>query len=39
MRNRHGLVLGHLKKGKKDKVIKKITRNGKTYFNITNYVG
>jgi dipeptidyl-peptidase-3 len=29
-------VLGHLKKGKKDKVIKK-SRNGKTYFNITNY--
>jgi dipeptidyl-peptidase-3 len=30
-------VLGHSKKGKKDKVIKKITRDGKTYFNITNY--
>jgi dipeptidyl-peptidase-3 len=38
MRNRQWLVLA-FEKGKKDKVIKKITRNGKTYFNITNYVG
>jgi dipeptidyl-peptidase-3 len=37
MRNRQWVSSWVFEKGKKDNVIEKITRNGKTYFNITNY--
>jgi len=37
MRNRQWVSAWAFEKGKKDNVIEKITRNGKTYFNITNY--
>jgi dipeptidyl-peptidase III len=37
MRNRQWVSAWVFEKGKKDNVIEKITRNGKTYFNITNY--
>jgi len=37
MRNRQWVSGWVFEQGKKDNVIEKITRNGKTYFNITNY--
>ncbi|MDI1255384.1 MAG: dihydrofolate reductase [Flavobacterium sp.] len=37
MRNRQWVSAWVFEKGKKDNVIEKISRNGKTYFNITNY--
>lgn len=37
MRNRQWISSWVFEKGKNDNVIEKITRNGKTYFNITNY--
>ena len=37
MRNRQWVSAWVFEKGKKDNVIEKITRDGKTYFNITNY--
>ena len=37
MRNRQWVSSWVFEKGKKDNVIEKITRDGKTYFNITNY--
>ncbi|HEX8561482.1 MAG TPA: dihydrofolate reductase [Flavobacterium sp.] len=37
MRNRKWVSEWVFEKGKKDHVIEKITRNGKTYFNITDY--
>ena len=37
MRNRQYVSAWVFEKGKKDNVIEKITRNGKTYFNITDY--
>ncbi|MFV8375778.1 dipeptidyl-peptidase 3 family protein [Flavobacterium sp. LB1P71] len=37
MRNRQWVSSWAFEKGKKDNVIEKITRNGKTYFNITDY--
>ena len=37
MRNRQWVSAWAFENGKKDNVIEKITRNGKTYFNITNY--
>lgn len=37
MRNRQWVSAWVFEKGKKDNVIEKITRNDKTYFNITNY--
>lgn len=37
MRNRQWVSSWAFEKGKKDNVIEKLTRNGKTYFNITNY--
>lgn len=37
MRNRQWVSAWVFEKGKKDNVIEKVTRNGKTYFNITNY--
>ena len=37
MRNRQWVTAWVFEKGKKDNVIEKITREGKTYFNITNY--
>lgn len=37
MRNRQWVSAWAYEKGKKDNVIEKITRDGKTYFNITNY--
>ncbi|MCC9071164.1 dipeptidyl peptidase 3 [Flavobacterium sp. F-65] len=37
MRNRQWVSAWVYEKGKKDNVIEKITRNGKTYFNITDY--
>ena len=37
MRNRQYVSAWVFEKGKKDNVIEKITRDGKTYFNITNY--
>lgn len=37
MRNRQWVSAWVFEKGEKDKVIEKITRNGKTYFNITDY--
>ncbi len=37
MRNRQWVSAWAFEKGQKDNVIEKITRNGKTYFNITNY--
>lgn len=37
MRNRQYISAWVFEKGKKDNVIEKITRNGKTYFNITDY--
>jgi len=37
MRNRQWVSAWAFEKGKKDNVIEKITRNGKTYFNITDY--
>lgn len=37
MRNRQWVSAWVFEKGKKDNVIEKITREGKTYFNITNY--
>lgn len=37
MRNRQWVSAWVFEKGQKDNVIEKITRNGKTYFNITNY--
>ena len=37
MRNRQFVSAWVFEKGKKDNVIEKITRNGKTYFNITDY--
>ncbi len=37
MRNRQYVSAWAFEKGKADNVIEKITRNGKTYFNITNY--
>jgi dipeptidyl-peptidase-3 len=37
MRNRQWVSAWAFEKGKKDNVIEKLTRNGKTYFNITNY--
>ncbi|MBC7846133.1 MAG: dihydrofolate reductase [Flavobacterium sp.] len=37
MRNRQYVSAWAFEKGKKDNVIEKITRNGKTYFNITDY--
>ncbi|MFG6687133.1 dihydrofolate reductase [Mariniflexile sp. HNIBRBA6329] len=38
MRNRQWISAWVFEKGKADNVIEKITRNGKTYFNINNYV-
>ncbi|NRS90475.1 dipeptidyl-peptidase-3 [Flavobacterium sp. 7E] len=38
MRNRQWVSAWAFEKGKKDNVIEKLTRNGKTYFNITDYV-
>ena len=38
MRNRQWVSAWAFEKGKKDNVIEKIARNGKTYFNITDYV-
>ena len=37
MRNRQYVSAWVFEKGKKDNVIEKLTRNGKTYFNITDY--
>lgn len=37
MRNRQWVSAWVFEKGKKDNVIEKITRDGKTYYNITNY--
>ena len=37
MRNRKWVSEWVFEKGKKDNVIEKVTRNGKTYFNITSY--
>lgn len=37
MRNRQFVSAWVFEKGKKDNVIEKLTRNGKTYFNITDY--
>ncbi|MEZ7500074.1 dihydrofolate reductase [Flavobacterium sp. Arc3] len=37
MRNRQWVSAWAFEKGKKDNVIEKISRDGKTYFNITNY--
>ena len=37
MRNRQYIAAWVFEKGKKDNVIEKITRDGKTYFNITDY--
>ncbi len=37
MRNRQWVSAWVFEKGKKDNVIERITRDGKTYFNITNY--
>ena len=37
MRNRQWVSAWVFEKGKKDNIIEKITRDGKTYFNITNY--
>ncbi len=37
MRNRQWVSAWVFEKGQKDKVIEKITRNGKTYFNISDY--
>ena len=37
MRNRQYISAWVFEKGKKDNVIEKLTRNGKTYFNITDY--
>ena len=37
MRNRQMVSSWVFEKGKKDNVIEKLTRNGKTYFNITDY--
>jgi dipeptidyl-peptidase-3 len=37
MRNRQWVSSWVFEKGQKDNVIEKLTRNGKTYFNITNY--
>ncbi len=37
MRNRQWVSAWVFEKGQKDNVIEKITRNGKTYFNITDY--
>ncbi len=37
MRNRQWVSAWAFEKGKKDNVIEKITRNGKTFFNITDY--
>ena len=37
MRNRQWVSAWVFEKGKKDNVIEKISRNGKTYYNITNY--
>jgi dipeptidyl-peptidase-3 len=37
MRNRQWVSAWVFEKGKKDNVIEKLTRNGKTYYNITNY--
>lgn len=37
MRNRQYVSAWVFEKGKKDNVIEKVTRNGKTYFNITDY--
>jgi dipeptidyl-peptidase-3 len=37
MRNRQWVSAWVYEKGKKDNVIEKITRNGKTYFNVTDY--
>jgi len=37
MRNRQWVSAWVFEKGKKDNVIEKLTRNGKTYFNITDY--
>ena len=37
MRNRQWVSAWVLEKGKKDNVIERITRDGKTYFNITDY--
>lgn len=37
MRNRQWVSAWVFEKGKKDNVIERITRNGKTYFNITDY--
>jgi len=37
MRNRQWVSAWVFEKGKKDNVIERIVRNGKTYFNITNY--
>ncbi len=37
MRNRQWVSTWVFEKGQKDKVIEKVTRNGKTYFNITDY--
>ena len=37
MRNRQWVSAWVFEKGQKDKVIEKVTRNGKTYFNITDY--
>ena len=37
MRNRQWVSAWVFEKGKNDNVIEKITRNGKTYFNITDY--
>lgn len=37
MRNRQWVSAWVFEKGKKDNVIEKVVRNGKTYFNITNY--
>lgn len=37
MRNRQWVSAWAFEKGKKDNVIEKLTRDGKTYYNITNY--
>ncbi|NBL64209.1 dihydrofolate reductase [Flavobacterium sp. NST-5] len=37
MRNRQWVSAWVFEKGKKDNVIEKVIRNGKTYFNVTNY--
>ena len=37
MRNRQWVSAWVFEKGKKDNIIEKLTRDGKTYFNITNY--